>query len=162
MIDIDSQNDVAALSDPSSQSSHDAAAHAVVLAIEGLITDAQFMALTGQSASEITALLANPEMLLRVQELSLELQNKGTLARLEALRHVRAAVQVTASILHNEEFHPGQRLAAAAELHRVAGTSKPPAEEAAERHTIVINLGNERPIVIAGPSVSGDDSRLPI
>jgi hypothetical protein len=141
----------------SPESTSETVAHAVVLAIEGLISDAQFLALTGQPVSQIAALLTNSEMLYRVQELSLELQNRGTLARLEALRHVRAAVQITASILHNEDLHPGQRLAAAAELHRVAGTARPSVEGSEERHTIIINLGNDQPIVISNSAVGGSE-----
>jgi hypothetical protein len=141
--------------------SADAIAHAVVLVVEGLVSDAQFTALTGRPVDDINSLLADPEMLSRVQKLSLELQNKGALARLEALKHARSAVQVTASILHNEEIHPGQRLAAAAELHKVAGTAKPPADRGTtEKVRITINVPGESPLVIdtqAIPTTEGDD-----
>jgi hypothetical protein len=144
----------------------DAVAHAVVLAIEGLVTDAQFMALTGQHVSEIEALLAEPEMLSRVQKLSLELQNKGALARLEALKHSRDAVLVAAKIMNDDELHPSPRLAAADYVAKVAGTMKAPALDGAsrERVKITINIpsadGSEpqRVVIDAEPAIETGDT----
>jgi hypothetical protein len=122
----------------------DELAHAVVLVVEGFVTEAQFSALTGQTLEEINGLLADPKTLARVQRLSLQLRNSGALARLEAAKHARPAVQIAAAILQNEDIHPGQRLAAAEQIHRIAGTSRPSAEkDQAERIRINIFLGED-------------------
>jgi hypothetical protein len=129
----------------------DELAHAVVLVIEGIASDSQFAALTGRPVSDITGLLADATMLARIQRRSLELQNSGALARLEALRHTRSAVQVAASILDDADIYPGQRLAAAEQIHRVAGTSKLAAGRDSPQETvkIVINVpGESAPLVI--------------
>jgi hypothetical protein len=151
---------------PAAAPTPDAIAHAVVLAIEGLVTDAQFVALTGQPVSEITALLADPEMLSRVQKLSLELQNKGALARLEAVRAAREAVQVATQIMRNDELHPSPRLNAAEYVAKVAGTMRPAADQGAQtdrvRITINIPPANgvgepERVVIEANPVTEGDE-----
>jgi hypothetical protein len=118
----------------------DAIAHAIVLAVEGLVTDAQFAALTRRAVADIGTLLAEPEMLTRVQRLKLELQNKGVLARLEALKYSRDAVNVAAEIMNNDELHPSPRLAAADYVAKVAGTMKPPPSDGASRERVRITI----------------------
>lgn len=152
--------ELAQLNGPSEEAATpDELAHAIVLVVEGIATEAQFSALTGRAVGDIHALLADSQMLARVQRLSLQLKNTGALARLEAAKHVRPAVQIAAAILHNEDVHAGQRLAAAEQIHRIAGTARPPAaRENSERVRINIYLGEHGDkehgtVVIDGESI---------
>jgi hypothetical protein len=88
--------------------------------------------------------------LVAVQRASLQLRNSGALARLEAARHARDAVSIAAGIMRDADLHPSTRLNAATFVAKASGTERPPAEagQAAERHTVIINVGGDRPPVV--------------
>jgi hypothetical protein len=139
-------------------------AHAIALLSEGLLTRAEFHALTGIDAQQIPQHLADATRLVNVQRTALQLRNSGTLARLEALHHARDAVGVAAQIMRNSETHASNRLAAAAFIAKVSGTQRPVDDPAAtaERFTVTINIGGGRPPIVietpASQSVSNEVS----
>ena len=139
-------------------------AHAIGLLAENLLTPAEFKALTGIDAQSIQQRLADPAMLAAVQRAAIHMRNSGALARFEAARHARAAVEVAASIMSDNDMHPTHRISAATLIARTAGTDKPSSEEGrpSERFRVVIHLGDDRPpTVIESGCISGelDDQR---
>jgi hypothetical protein len=133
-------------------------AHAIALLSEGLISNEEFHALTGMDSQRVAQHMADPLMLTAVQRTILKLRNSGAIARLEALRHARGAVEVAADIMGDTEMHPSTRLNAAAFLSKVAGTERPAPElsQPSERHTITINISGRPPLII-----SSDPARMP-
>lgn len=125
-------------------------ARAVALLSEGLLNEAEFRAVTNVEIQDVPQRLTDAATLVAVQKASLRLRNSGALARLEAARHARDAVSIAAGIMRDTELHPSTRLNAATFVAKASGTERPPAEagQAAERHTVVINIGGDRPPVI--------------
>jgi transcription initiation factor TFIID subunit TAF12 len=131
-------------------------ARAIALVTAGLITDVQFLAVTGRTIDHIDSILSTQGMLIRVQRSMLTLQNSGALARLEAARHAREAVEIAASIMRDSDNHPSTRLNAATFVAKASGTQRPPTDaiDSRERHTITINVGDgRRPIVVTSEPV---------
>ncbi len=125
---------------------------AIALFSEGLLSRIEFHALTGFDSRLASQYLADEAKLAAVQRASLRLRNSGATARLEALRHARAAVEIAADIMQDHELHPATRLNAATFITKVSGTERPTSEstDSRERHTIVINIaGNRPPLVIS-------------
>lgn len=128
-------------------------ARAVALLSEGLLSDAEFKAVSGVEVRDVPQRLTDVATLVAVQRASLQLRNSGALARLEAARCAREAVSIAAGIMRDTDMHPSTRLNAATFVAKASGTERPPSEsnQAGERHTVVINIGGERaPIVING------------
>lgn len=98
----------------------------------------------------IAVLLQSEPMLDAVRRATTELRVSGESARLEAARHAREAVQVAASIMRDPEMLASNRLNAATFIAKVSGTERPPVDagRAAEKHTITINIGGDRPRII--------------
>ena len=126
-------------------------AHAISLLSEGLISNDEFHALTGMDSQRVAQHMADPLMLTAVQRAILKLRNSGAIARLEALRHARAAVEVAADIMGDTEMHPSTRLNAATFISKVSGTERPAPDlsQPSERHTITILIGDKDPITIS-------------
>jgi hypothetical protein len=79
----------------------------------------------------------------------MQMRNAGALARLEAARHAREAVQIAAQIMHDSDAHVSNRLNAATFIAKVSGTERAaPADEPSERFTITIHLGDNPPVII--------------
>jgi hypothetical protein len=128
-------------------------ARAIALLSEGLLTQAEFHAMTGINPERMPDYLTDSARLSAVQRASLQLRNSGAVARLEALRHSREAVQVAAQIMRDSEMHAPSRLSAATFIAKVAGTERPAIElqQPAERRSITINFGGRTsPVVIEG------------
>lgn len=128
-------------------------ARAVALLSEGLLNEAEFRAVTRVEVQDVPQRLTDAATLVAVQKASLRLRNSGALARLEAARHARDAVSIAAGIMRDTDLHPSTRLNAATFVAKASGTERPPAEagQATERHTVVINIGGDRPpVVISG------------
>lgn len=128
-------------------------ARAAALLMEGLLTENEFGALTGMTPEDLPTLLADSTKLAEVKRMSLELQNTGALARLEALRHARGAVEIAAGMMRDPDMHAGVRLNAAVYIAKVAGTEKAPAEEKKPMAIrININFGTKEPqkLVVEG------------
>ena len=128
-------------------------ARAIALLSEGLLTQAEFHAMTGIDPERMPDYLTDSARLSAVQRASLQLRNSGAVARLEALRHSREAVQVAAQIMRDSEMHAPSRLSAATFIAKVAGTERPNIEQQqpAERRSITINFGGRTsPVVIEG------------
>lgn len=125
-------------------------ARAVALLSEGLLSDVEFRAVTGVEVRDVPPRLADMATLAAVQRSSLQLRNSGALARLEAARYAREAVSIAAGIMRDSDMHPSTRLNAATFVAKASGTERPPAEsgQAAERHTVIINIGGDRPPVV--------------
>lgn len=124
-------------------------ARAVALLSEELLTGDEFHAMTGIDPERLTDYLADSARLAAVQRTSLQLRNSGAVARLEALRHSREAVQVAAQIMRDSEMHAPSRLGAATFIAKVAGTERPAMEQQqAERCSITINIGGGTPPVV--------------
>jgi hypothetical protein len=128
-------------------------ARAIALLSEGLLTRAEFHALTGIDPERVPQYLADSRKLAAVQRTSMQLRNSGAVARLEALRHSREAVQIAAQIMRDSEMHAPSRLSAATFIAKVAGTERPAIDQQqpAERRSITINFGGRTsPVVIEG------------
>jgi hypothetical protein len=126
---------------------------AIALLSEGLLSEAEFTAITGIQAPDLMIQLSDPLVLAGVQKAAIELRESGVLARLEAARHAREAVRIAAGIMRDPDVHPTARLNAATFVAKVSGTERPPSDsrDAQDRHSIVINIGEGRPpIVISG------------
>jgi hypothetical protein len=129
---------------------------AIALLSEGLLSEAEFTALTGIQVPDLMIQLADPLVLAGVQRAAIELRESGVIARLEAARHAREAVRIAADIMRDPDVHPTARLNAATFVAKVSGTERPASDsrDAQERHSIVINIGEGRPaIVISGRTV---------
>jgi hypothetical protein len=126
------------------------AAHAIALLSEGLIEPYELMALCGIEENMIPTLLQSECMLAEVRRATTDLRVSGEAARLEAARCAREAVQVAASIMRDPEMLASNRLNAATFIAKVSGTERPPVDagRAAEKHTITINIGGDRPPII--------------
>jgi hypothetical protein len=125
-------------------------AHAIALLSEGLLSESEFRAISGVEVRDVPQRLADIATLVQVQRASLRLRNSGTLARLEAARHAREAVNVAAGIMRDPDMHPSTRLNAATFIAKASGTERPPldSDQSRERHTVVINIGGDRPPVV--------------
>jgi hypothetical protein len=135
---------------PAIAESSEDVARAIALLSEGVVEPHEFLALTGLDAFAVPTLLQSHDMLAAVQRATLQLRNSGALARLEAARHAREAVEVAASIMRDSEMHASNRLNAATFIAKASGTERPAAEaiEPQERFTITINLGPDQPPVV--------------
>jgi hypothetical protein len=136
---------------------------AIALLLEGLLTESEFTALTGIDAQTVWQRLANTAALDQVQRTAMQMRNSGALARLEAARHARAAVEVAAEIMADTDMHPGHRISAATFIARAAGTERPEVDErkSAESFTVTIHLGDGvPPLVIGGgePATADEDN----
>lgn len=103
--------------------------------------------------------LTDAATLVGVQKAALQLRNSGALARLEAARHAREAVNIAAGIMRDADMHPATRLNAATFIAKASGTERPPqdANQGGERHTVVINIGADRaPVVISSEPLTGN------
>jgi hypothetical protein len=138
------------------------AARAIALLSEGLIEPYELMALGGIEESMIAVLLQSEPMLDEVRRATTELRVSGESARLEAARLAREAVQVAASIMRDPEMLASNRLNAATFIAKVSGTERPPidAGRAAEKHTITINIGEDRPPIVVESSNSQPNHKL--
>lgn len=125
-------------------------ARAVALVSEGLLNEPEFRAVTGVDVQDVPQRLTDAITLVAVQRASLQLRNSGALARLEAARHARDAVSIAAGMMRDTDLHPSTRLNAATFVAKASGTERPPAEagKTPERHTVVINIGGDRPPVV--------------
>lgn len=135
-------------------------ARAVALLSEGLLNEPEFRAVAGVEVQDVPQRLTDAITLAAVQRASLQLRNSGTLARLEAARHARDAVSIAAGIMRDTDLHPSTRLNAATFVAKASGTERPLADagQAAERHTVVINIGGDRPpVVISSERLQGSD-----
>jgi hypothetical protein len=122
---------------------------AIALMLEGLVTESEFTALTGFDAQTVAQRLANTAALAEVQRTAMQMRNSGALARLEAARHARDAVQVAAQIMQDPEAHVSNRLNAATFIAKVSGTERAaPVDEPHEKFTITINLGDQPPVIV--------------
>lgn len=121
-----------------------------------LLDERQVEMLSGLDANDIPRWVAAPGRIEAVHRATLELQNSGALARLEASRHARDMVKIAAEIAKNEENHVSARLAGATFVARAAGTEKPAeSEQRVPQHVVIrINLAGNHPaprqIVIEG------------
>lgn len=122
---------------------------AIALLSEGLLEAHEFFAITGIEAAMVPTLLQSANMLTAVQRASIQLRNSGALARLEAARHAREAVQIAAQIMQDSESHASNRLSAATFIAKIAGTERAPSpEQRQEPFTVRIILGEKPPVVI--------------
>ena len=129
-------------------------AQAVALMSEGLLTSTEFLATSGTHATAVPGLLQDPEFLNAVRVATVQLRVTGALARLEAARHAREAVQVAAAIMNDAEMHASQRLSAAGFIAKAAGTDTPPEGATRDRapFTVVIQFAaREHAITLGGP-----------
>jgi hypothetical protein len=124
---------------------------AIALLSEGLLSEAEFKAITGLEVQDVLRRLANAATLVHVQTATLQLRNSGALARLEAMRHAREAVNVAAGIMRDTDMHPSTRLNAATFIAKASGTERSATESegAREPTRIIINFGGHAPIVVA-------------
>jgi hypothetical protein len=122
-------------------------ARAISLLSEGLLTPQEFAATSGVDVSDISLYLTNSIVLAEVQKCTIKLRTSGEAARLEAARHAREAVNVAADIMRDPDMHASSRLNAATFIAKVSGTERPRSDsnDAGERHTITINIGNNQP-----------------
>jgi hypothetical protein len=125
-------------------------ARAIALLSEGFLTRAEFQALTGIDAQQLPQYLTDAVRLAGVQRAALQLRNSGALARLEALRHARDAVEVAAQIMRDSDAHASNRLTAAAFIAKISGTQRPVDDptDPAERVSIKINIGGDHPPIL--------------
>jgi hypothetical protein len=122
---------------------------AIALLSENLLTPAEFSAVTGIDVDRVPDYLASSSNLREVQRSAMQMRNAGALARLEAARHAREAVQIAAQIMHDSDAHVSNRLNAATFIAKVSGTERAaPADEPSERFTITIHLGDNPPVII--------------
>ena len=148
-------DNIPALSDPK------VLIRAIALLSEELIEPHEFTALTcGVNVASVPTVLRHPAMLAEVQKAALQLRTSGEVARLEAARHAREAVQIAASIMRDPDMLASNRLNAATFIAKASGTERPPTDagRANERHTITINIGGDRPPIIVE---SGDSNSVP-
>jgi hypothetical protein len=136
---------------------------AIALMLEGLLTASEFTALTGFDAQTVALRLANTAALAEVQRAVMQMRNSGALARLEAARHARAAVEVAAQIMADTDMHPGHRISAATFIARAAGTERPEVDEgkSAGSFKVIIHLGDgTQPLIIGGerPATAEDEN----
>jgi hypothetical protein len=125
---------------------------AIALLLEGLLTDSEFTALTGIDAHSVPQRFQNTTALAEVQRTAMQMRNSGALARLEAARHARAAVEVAAEIMADTDMHPSHRISAATFIARAAGTEKPAVDEnkSPDGFRVIINMGPDMPSIIIG------------
>jgi len=139
-------------------------ARVIALYSEELLDERQVQMLSGLNPSEIPLWMADPGRVEAVHRATLEMQNSGALARLEACRHARDMVKIAAGIARNEDIHASTRLAGATFVAKAAGTEKPPEadQRAPASIKISINFGpqpeNRRVIEAKAESVHPDQS----
>jgi len=136
---------------------------AIALMLEGLLTESEFTALTGFDAQTVAQRLADTAALAEVQRAAMQMRNSGALARLEAVRHARTAVEVAAQIMADTDMHPGHRISAATFIARAAGTDRPEVDEdkIAENFRVIIHLGDGAPPLVIGggrPATAEDEN----
>jgi hypothetical protein len=130
---------------------------AIALLLEGLLTESEFTALTGIDAQTVAQRLANAAALAEVQRTAMQMRNSGALARLEAARHARDAVQIAAQIMQDSESHASNRLNAATFIAKIAGTERAtPPEQRQEPFTVRIILSDKPPVIIQRKPPIGD------
>lgn len=110
----------------------------------GVIDEREFQAYAGLSVAEATDALSE-EAAAEVQREIVRLRLSGELAQLRAALLTEKAVKVADDVMSDPEMHAGQRLSAAEQVHKVAGTLKGPVhrEGSPERVFITINIPRE-------------------
>jgi hypothetical protein len=131
----------------------------IALLMEGLLSEKEFSALTGVEPGSLSILLADAAKLAEVQRAGLKLRNSGSLARLEAARNAREAIEIAAQIMRDAEMHASTRLNAAAFIAKVSGVDRPAddAHSAREQFRVVIHFSGHDPQVVGAATVDADD-----